>query len=243
MDMYGYLRLESMRMLRDVKFAVISLVSPLLMYLVISNGATGPSRQSTIVFLTVTMAAFGAMGAVLNSGSSGLAEDKGLGWLRQLRLTPLRPRDVVLARGLVVMTGALPPILAVQLLGAFSHGVQHTPAQWAAATVALWLGVAPMALLAMAAGYLFRPQIAQACAIVGYVTLSVIGGLWAPASQLPHALQLVSKAIPTGRSAEVALAAATGQAPSLTAIAVLAAWTAAAAALAVLAYRKGTQSR
>ena len=241
--MYGYLRLESMRMLRDVKFAVISLVSPLLMYLVISNGATGPGRQDTIVFLTVTMAAFGAMGAVLNSGSSGLAEDKGLGWLRQLRLTPLRPRDVVLARGLVVLIGALPPILAVQLLGAFAHDVRHTPAQWAAATVALWLGVAPMALLAMAAGYLFRPQIAQACAIVGYVTLSVVGGLWAPASQLPQALRLVSEVIPTGRGAEVALDAATGKAPGLTAVAVLAAWTAAAAGLAVLAYRKGAQSR
>jgi hypothetical protein len=53
----------------------------------------------------------------------------------------------------------------------------------------------------------------------------------------------VSRAIPTGRSAQVALAAATGQAPSLTAIAVLAAWTAAAAVLAVLAYRKGAQAR
>ena len=52
--MYGYLRLESTRMFRDVKFAVIGLVSPLLMYMVISNGATGPSRQDTIVFLTVT---------------------------------------------------------------------------------------------------------------------------------------------------------------------------------------------
>jgi ABC-2 type transport system permease protein len=240
--MYGYLRLESLRLIRDIKFAVISLITPLLMYLVLANGATGPGRAGTIVFLTVTMAAFGAMGAVLSSGSSGLAEDKGLGWLRQLRLTPLRSRDVVLARGLVVLAGALPPILAVQLLGALAHGVRHTPPEWAAATVALWLGVAPMALLAMAAGYLFRPQIAQACAIVGYVALSVIGGLWAPVSQLPHALRLVSDVLPTGRCAELALDAATGAAPSLAAVGVLAAWTVAAAGLAVLAYRRGAQS-
>jgi ABC-2 type transport system permease protein len=67
--------------------------------------------------------------------------------------------------------------------------------------------------------------------------------LWAPASQLPQALRLVSEVIPTGRAVEVALDAATGKAPGLTAIAVLAAWTAAAAGLAVLAYRKGAQSR
>src|SRR4051794_14613802 len=132
MRMYGYLRLETMRMLRDVKFAGISLVSPLLMYLVISNGATGPGRQGTIVFLTVTMAAFGAMGAVLNSGSSGLAEDKGLGWLRQLRLPPRRPRAGGLARGGATLTGALPPTLAARLLGGSPPAARPPPRRGAA---------------------------------------------------------------------------------------------------------------
>src|ERR1700761_9166266 len=147
--MLGYLRLEGIRLTRDIKFLMISLISPLLMYLVLSNGAAGSTRASTIAFLTVTMGAFGAMGAVLNGGS-GLAEDKGLGWLRQLRLTPLRSQDVVLGRGAVILAGALPPIVAVQVVGGLVHQVQHTPAEWLLTSLSLWLGVAPMALLAMA---------------------------------------------------------------------------------------------
>jgi ABC-2 type transport system permease protein len=240
--MYGYLRLEGIRLTRDIKFLMISLISPLFMYTVLSHGAAGSSRASTVEFLTVSMGAFGAMGAVLNGGS-GLAEDKGQGWLRQLRLTPLRSRDVVLGRGLVLLAGALPPILAVQLAGALVNNVHHTPAQWLLTTVALWLGVAPMALLAMAGGYLLRPQIAQACAIVGYIGLSMAGGLWVPVAQLPHALQLAARVLPTSRFAELALDAARGTAPGLAAVAVLAAWTAGAAALAAFAYRKGAQAR
>jgi hypothetical protein len=98
--MFGYLRLEATRLVRDVKFAAISLAGPLLMFVALSGGVKGPSRTATLAYLTVAMAALGAIGAVLNNGSTGLAEDKGLGWLRQLRLTPLRSRQVVAARGL-----------------------------------------------------------------------------------------------------------------------------------------------
>ena len=39
--MYGYLRLEGIRLTRDVKFLMISLISPLFMYTVLSHGAAG----------------------------------------------------------------------------------------------------------------------------------------------------------------------------------------------------------
>ena len=42
----------------------------MLMYCVVGNSAKDPDRAETLMLLTVTMAAFGAMGAVLNSGSA-----------------------------------------------------------------------------------------------------------------------------------------------------------------------------
>lgn len=241
--MLGYLRLEATRMVRDVKVAAISLAAPLLMFVVLSGGAKGPSHAATLAYLTVTMAALGAMGAVLSNGSTGLAEDKGLGWLRLLRLTPLRSRDVVTARSLVVLAGALPPVIVIQLAGALARGVQHTPAQWAATTIALWLGVAPIALIALGVGYLLQPKIAQGLAIVSYLGLSIIGGLWEPVSQQPHWQQVTAQWTPVGRLVQVALGTATGTTPGLKAVAVLAAWTVIAAGFATFAYRKGAQNR
>jgi ABC-2 type transport system permease protein len=241
--MFGYLRLEATRMVRDVKFAAISLAAPLLMFVALSGGVKGPSRAATLAYLTVAMAAFGAMGAVLSNGSTGLAEDKGLGWLRQLRLTPLRSRDVVAARSLVVLAGALPPVVVIQLAGALGRGVQHTPAQWAATTIALWLGVAPVALIALGLGYLLQPKIAQGLAIVSYLGLSIIGGLWEPVSQQPHWQQVTGQWTPVGRLVQIALGTAAGGTPDTKAVAVLAGWTAIAAGFAVFAYRKGAPNR
>ncbi|WP_248958523.1 hypothetical protein [Sphaerisporangium perillae] len=52
--------------------------------------APGDERQAAL-YIMVGMAAYGGMGAAFNNGT-GLGEDKALGWLRQLRLTPWRPR-------------------------------------------------------------------------------------------------------------------------------------------------------
>ncbi|WP_141580179.1 ABC transporter permease [Actinomadura sp. WMMA1423] len=240
--MLAYLRLEGTRLYRDVSFLAVSLITPLLMYFVLGNSAKGPDREETLLLLTVTMAAFGAMGAVLNSGS-GIAEDKSLGWLRQLRLTPLSPARVVVGRGLVGLVVALPPILAIQLVGALVDHVRHTPAEWAGSVAALWTGVAPIALLAIGLGYLLRPQIAQGVAVVSYIAMSLVGGLWQPVDKLPGWLQPVSRATPTYRYAQFADDLATGHAPHAQGAAILAGWTAIAAVFALLAYRKGAETR
>ncbi|MFI9719273.1 ABC transporter permease [Streptomyces sp. NPDC052396] len=242
MDMtVGYLRLETTRLLRNVSFLMVSLVTPLVMYVVLANNAKGAQDTKALSFATVTMAAFGAMGAVLNSGS-GIAEDRAGGWLRQLRLMPVHPARVVGMRALTGMLGAIPPVLAVQLTGALGYGVHHSPAQWAATVLVLWLGVAPMALLALGVGYLLRPQLAQAVSVAGYVLLSVVGGLWAPADKLPRWLQHVSTLTPANRYAELALDAAHGRAPHAAAPLVLAGWLVAAAAFALVAYRRGARA-
>ncbi|MEV5506060.1 ABC transporter permease [Streptomyces orinoci] len=242
MDMtLGYLRLEATRLVRNISFLMVSLVTPLVMYVVLANKARGAQDTESLSFLTVTMAAFGAMGAVLNSGS-GIAEDRAGGWLRQLRLMPVRPAQVVGVRALTGMLGAVPPVLAVQLAGALGYGVHHSPAQWAATVLVLWLGVAPLALLALGVGHLLRPQLAQAVSVAGYVLLSVVGGLWAPVDKLPHWLQGVSRVTPVNRYAELALDAAHGRAPHAAALLVLAGWLLASAGFALVACRRGSRA-
>jgi ABC-2 type transport system permease protein len=189
----------------------------------------------------VGMAGFGALGAVLNNGV-GVAEDKSLGWIRQLRLLPLSPLQVVAARTLCGMAVAFPPIAAVCLLGALVNGVSLGAGQWLAIVALLWLGIAPIAVLAMGIGYLFDAQKAQMSGALGYLGLSLIGGLWIPIKQFPHWLQTVATFTPANRYGELSWRIAFGGTFSVAAAAGLLAWFAIFGGFAVYAYRRSVRT-
>lgn len=237
-----YVRLEMMRLLRDPGYLVMSLISPLTMYLVFTSlDLTGKSDAGGAVYSMVGMAGFGAIGAVMGNGVS-IAEDKPLGWIRQLRLLPLRPLDVVLGRALCAMVVTLPPILSVCLAGALVNGVSLGVGQWISVLVLLWVGIAPIAVLAIGLGYLLTGQQAQMAGLVCYMGLSLLGGLWVPISKFPDWLEHLSTATPINRYGELSWRVTDGNGPSLTGVLVLAAWAAVFSLLAVHGYRRSARA-
>lgn len=237
-----YVRLEMVRLLRDPGYLVMSLISPLTMYLVFTSlDLTGESGQGGAVYSMVGMAGFGAIGAVMGSGVA-IAEDKPIGWIRQLRLLPLRPLDVVVGRTLCAMVVTLPPILSVCLAGALVNGVSLGAGQWAAVLMLLWAGIAPIAVLAIGLGYLLTGQQAQMAGLVCYMGLSLLGGLWVPISTFPGWLERLATATPINRYGELSWRVTDGAAPSLTGVLVLAGWAVLFAAVAVYGYRRSARS-
>ena len=237
--MTGYLTLEIRRLLRSPGYLMGALAMPLVMYLVITNlyGGSGPERHQTAIYLMVSMAGFGAIGAALTNGMSVVA-DRSNGWLRQLRITPLDARRVVIARGLTGMLAGLPGILAVCGLGGAVNGVSMPLTHWVAVIGLLWLGVAPFALLGLAVGYLVSVPAAQPVTMLLNISLSILGGLWMPATAFPHTLRTISHLVPTFGYANISRQIAFDAAPHLTDVAVLAGWLVAFTGLAVLAYRR-----
>jgi ABC-2 type transport system permease protein len=237
-----YIRLEMVRLLRDPGYLVMSLISPLTMYLVFTNlDLTGQSGQAGAVYAMVGMAGFGAVGAVLNNGVS-ISEDKPLGWIRQLRLLPLRPSEVVIGRTLCAMTVTIPPIVSICLAGALVDGVSLSAGQWAAVVVLLWAGIAPMAVLGIGLGYLLSAQQAQMAALTCYMGLSLLGGLWVPIVKFPGWLQHIATATPINRYGELSWRVTDGHAPTLTGVVLLAAWAAVFVVFAAYCYRRSARS-
>jgi ABC-2 type transport system permease protein len=237
--MIGYLKLEIRRLLRSPGYLVGSLAMPLVMYLVISNlyGGSGAEREQTALYLMVSMAGFGAVGAALTNGMSVVA-DRSNGWLRQLRITPLDARRVVVARGLTGMLAGLPGILAVCVLGGLLNGIHLPVGRWVAVVGLLWVGLAPFALLGLAVGYLVSVPAAQPVTMLLNISMSILGGLWVPASLFPHTLRRISQLVPTSGYANISRQIALNATPHLTDIAVLLAWMVGFAGLAIVAYRR-----
>ncbi|MFD0144260.1 MULTISPECIES: ABC transporter permease [unclassified Streptomyces] len=235
-----YVRLEVRRTLRDPGFVIFGIGMPVLMYLLFTNLGTDEAEWKTASM--VGMAAYGALGAALSVGT-GVAEDKSLGWLRQLRVTPMTPRQVVTGRALTGSVIVLPAITAVLLAGALVNGVRlEATWQWAAVAVALWLGSLPFTLLGIGNGYRLSAQTTGVVNVGCNLGLAVVGGLWFPTELFPGWLREISSYTPTNRFAELGRALTEGTAPGLAVIAVIGTWAMLFGVYATVSYRRSART-
>ncbi|WP_055546249.1 ABC transporter permease [Streptomyces kanamyceticus] len=236
-----YVRLEVRRTLRDTTFVVFGTGMPVLMYLLFTNIGGGEGDQGWKTGTMVGMAAYGALGSALATGT-GVAEDKSIGWLRQLRITPMRPRDVVLGRALSGSVTVLPSVLAVLAAGALINDVRLGAGQWTALLLFLWLGALPFTLLGIGNGYRLTAQTTGVVNVACNLGLAVVGGLWFPVSEFPGWLRAIGAYTPAHRFADLGWSAADGHAPGPGTVAVLAAWLLAFGSYAVVSYRRAART-
>ncbi|HEY9370468.1 MAG TPA: ABC transporter permease [Streptomyces sp.] len=238
--MTAYVKLEVRRTLRDVGFAIGSIAVPVLMYLLFTNlGGDDAAEWKTASM--VGMAAYGALNAALSVGG-GVAEDKSIGWLRQLRVTPMTPRQAVVGRALTGSVVVVPAIAAVLAAGALVNGVRMDAWQWPAVALVLWLGSLPFTLLSLGNGYRLTPQTTGVVNVASNMGLAVVGGLWFPAELFPGWLRAISGFTPTNRFAELGRAVTEGSAPGLVTVAVISFWALLFGAYAVFSYRRSART-
>ncbi|MGP4049308.1 ABC transporter permease [Streptomyces sp. 2A115] len=238
--MLAYLRLEVRRTLRDTGFVIGGVVMPVMMYLLFTNLDDGTASGWKTTSM-IGMAAYGAMGSALNTGG-GVAEDRSIGWLRQLRVTPMSPRQVVVGRTLTGAVTVLPAILAVLAAGGLVNGVRLDAWKWAVIALLLWLGSIPFTLLGLGNGYRLTGQATGVVNMVCNLGLSVVGGLWFPVTLFPEWLRSLSSYTPTNRFSQLGTAVADGHAPTLGAVLVLTVWLLAFGSYAVVSYRRSART-
>ncbi|WP_405873009.1 ABC transporter permease [Streptomyces zaomyceticus] len=236
----AYVRLEVRRTLRDAGFVISTIGVPVMMYLLFTNlggGDDGAYKKAAMV----GMAAYGALGAALSLGT-GVAEDKSTGWLRQLRITPMTPRQVVVGRALTGSVVVLPAITGVLVAGGLANDVRMAAWQWGAVAVTLWLGSLPFTLLGLGNGYRLTAQTTGVVNVACNLGLAVVGGLWFPVVLFPDWLRTVSEFTPTNRFAELGVAVTEGTAPGVATLAVLLGWAALFGTYAAVSYRRSART-
>lgn len=234
-----YTRFELLRTVRNRQSFVFALAVPAVLFLTIA----GANRHETLqgipfpTYYMVGMASYGAMIAALSAGAR-IAAERSIGWTRQLRLTPLRPRSYFAAK---VLTGYLLAALAIALLYAcgLAYGVRIDPLRWAAMTGLILLGLIPFAAMGILLGHVIN--IDSAGPAMGGLSFAFgfLGGQWFP---LPDsgALVDVARCIPSYWLTQAAHIGVGGSTWGVQAWIVLTVWTVVAARLAMLAYRRDT---
>jgi ABC-2 type transport system permease protein len=205
-----YLALECKLILRAGRFLIFTLGMPVVLFFLQNGmfggeGKTYPDGTPVTPSLMVSMTAYGAMAAALNSGSR-IAVERGTGWQRQLRLTPISGTTYLLTKGMLAMLVAIPSVVLVSLLGVL-QGVRLDAAQWSQVTVGVWLGVIPFAVLGILIGQFATADSLQAINGAIMIVLGFAGGLWIPSQILPSWMQDIVLATPTYWLREIGQAA------------------------------------
>ncbi|MFI6491930.1 ABC transporter permease [Streptomyces sp. NPDC050564] len=243
--MNSLIKLELARALRNRKFLFFSVVYPSALFLLIAGNADSTAKVDgtglTIpTYMMVSMASFGALTAVLMGNSERIAKERESGWVRQLRLTTLPGRGYVLAKTASAAVVSLPSIVIVFVVAAAVKHVRLDAWQWLALTGAIWAGSLVFAALGVAIGYLASGDAVRPITMITYFGLSMLGGLWMPATTFPDWLQNIAKWLPTHAYAALGQAIEQSQAPHTQDIAILAVFFVLFAGGAAWLYRKDT---
>jgi ABC-2 type transport system permease protein len=236
------MRFELLRAFRNRRFFIFSFGFPLVLYYLIaapqkntqSLAGTGISAP---LYYMAGLAAFGTMASMISSGAR-IASERQAGWTRQLRITPLTPRNYFRAKVVASYAMAITSLLLLYVAGA-SLGVSLAAREWLEMTGLILIGLLPFAALGILLGHLVNVE------SVGPLTggllgiLAFLAGTWFP---LTHGfLYDVGQYLPGYWIVQASHIGIQGHAWSAKGWAVVLIWTVVLVLLARWAYRRDTQ--
>ena len=192
--------------LRVYTASVISF--PLMFYVLfglVLNAKETIAGTGITTYLIPTYGTFGVMGASLFGTASGLAADRGLGWLQVKRATPMPPFAYFMAKVILSMIFSTIVVTLLMVLG-ISFGGVHLPLTSMARLLAtLVAGSLPFSAMGLAIGYFVGPNSAPAAINLIYLPLSFCSGLWVPYMFLPKVVRQIALALPPYHLSQLAL--------------------------------------
>jgi ABC-2 type transport system permease protein len=200
---------EFLTRLRLRAYSISTISFPVMFYVLfglVLNPKDAPLGGTTVAAYSIaTFGTFGVMGASLFGTASGLAAERGLGWLQVKRASPMPPFAYFAAKVALGMTFSTIVVLLLLLL-AFTFGGVHLPLLDAAKLVViLAAGSLPFCVMGLAIGYFVGPNSAVAAINLIYLPLSFCSGLWVPLMFLPKVLQHIAHFLPPYHLAQLAL--------------------------------------
>jgi ABC-2 type transport system permease protein len=192
--------------LRVYTLSVISF--PLMFYVLfglVLNAKESIGSTSVPTYLIATYGTFGVMGASLFGTASGLAADRGLGWLQVKRASPMPPFAYFIAKVILSMIFSATVVALLLLLGVCLGGVRLPVAEIARLIGTLVVGSLPFSAMGLAIGYFAGPNSAPAVINLFYLPLSFCSGLWVPYVFLPKLVRQIALVLPPYHLSQLAL--------------------------------------
>jgi ABC-2 type transport system permease protein len=234
-----YTRFEILRTFRNTRFFVFTLGFPIVLYLLVA----GPNRDAVLggisfpLYYMTGMVAWGTMMAVIGGGAR-IATERSVGWNRQLRITPLRPRVYFRAKVVTGYAMACITIVSLYLCGTML-GVRLSAGSWLTMTGLILVGLIPFAAMGILLGHLLTVD-SMGPAMGGITALfALLGGAWGPIAST-GALHSIALALPSYWLVQAGQSALDGEGWPPEGWIVIAVWTIVLTRVAMIVYRRDT---
>jgi ABC-2 type transport system permease protein len=236
--MIAFLRFEIVRTLRNVRFLVMLIAFPVLLYLIYAKVRGTSQGLTAATLLLVSMAVWSGMGSAMFASGPQLARERQNGWMRQLRISPISTPGWFAAK-LVQSILLIIPGLAVLIVLALTYGHVHLAAgRLGMLALIIAGGAVPFCAAGLVIGLMFDSQTAQVAQMITLLVLAFLGGVFISWTSLPHGMQLIGKVLPSYHLAQLGWNAAAGRPLGISHVAVLAAWTVGLGAIAGWRWRQ-----
>jgi ABC-2 type transport system permease protein len=236
-----YLRYEVLRTFRNRRFFIFTLLFPLAFFYIIagSNHDARLGNMSLPTYYLAGMASFGTMMAMVSVGGR-ISAERQTNWNRQLRLTPLTPRNYFRAKVASAYLMALTTMALLFVAGA-TLGVDLSIGPVLRMVGLVVVGLLPFAALGVFIGHMFHPDSMGPVMGGGVSILAFLGGAWGPVGGDHGFLHSVSEAIPTYWLVQAGHVLVGQPSWNSTGWIVVAVWTLVLVALAGRAYQRDTK--
>lgn len=231
---------QSVRLaLSDVSFVGFLLAMPTAMYLFFSQLFKDTPGEGAIIqqSIMVMMATYGAMGSAMSAGNA-LQNERSTGWFRQLMVSSLTPARFFGVRLLAALALIIPPVVLVLVVG-YIDGVRlESFWVWAQVVGVSLIVLTPFVVLGIVIALWLRAQAAVAATTFIMLAMAMLGGMWVPLDQMPGALQMVGRLLPSHWAAQFAMLPISEGEIQMRGVWTLIIWTVGLIALGVLGYRR-----
>jgi ABC-2 type transport system permease protein len=206
-----YLKEAKYEFLKNLRLRVYSasvISFPLMFYVLfglVLNARETIGSTTVPTYLIATYGTFGVMGASLFGTASGLAADRGLGWLQVKRASPMPPFAYFAAKVILAMIFSAIVVSLLLVLGISFGGVRLPFGEMARLLGTLVAGSLPFSAMGLAIGYFAGPNSAPAAINLVYLPLSFCSGLWVPYMFLPNLVRQIALALPPYHLSQLAL--------------------------------------
>jgi len=206
-----YLKETKYEFLKNLRLRVYTasvLSFPIMFYILFglvlnSNQEIGSTRIPT--YLIATYGTFGIMGASLFGTASGLASDRGLGWLQVKRASPMPPFAYFFAKVITSMVFSAVIVVALFTLGITLGHVRMPVLDFVRLLATLVGGSLPFSAMGLALGYFAGPNSAPPVINLIYLPMSFCSGLWVPFMFLPKVVRQIALVLPPYHLSQLAL--------------------------------------
>jgi ABC-2 type transport system permease protein len=233
-------RLERRMFWRNPSAAFFGVLLPLILLLVF--GAVFANHRKELDVVVPGIAGMSVMSATFISLAYALTTLRDRGILKRLRGTPLPPSAYLSGLGANAVANAVLQVAVIVVAGRLLFGVAW-PRDWLALLVFIALGVVCFAVLGVAlAHFIPNPESAPAYVNAAFLPQILIAGVFYDEQSSPRVIRDIAEVLPLKHLVDGlsgAMVHGTGLADHVTALLVLAAWTAVGAVVAIRTFTWG----